>query len=61
MHVIREHNGLVKGVVFDPVGIYFASQSDDKSVRVWRTSDWKLESKIEHPFQEVRTAFGSSK
>ena len=38
------------GVSWDPVGKYLASQSDDKSLRVWRTSDWKEEVKISEPF-----------
>lgn len=32
------------------VGKYLASQSDDKSVRVWRTSDWTQEAIITEPF-----------
>lgn len=32
------------------VGKYLASQSDDKSVRVWRTSDWMQEAVITEPF-----------
>lgn len=63
------HQGFVKGVVFDPVGQYIASQvplifplhsgsllmtvpyqSDDNSVRIWRTDDWGLEANIVAPF-----------
>ena len=33
---------------------YMTLQSDDKSVRVWRTRDWQEESCIEEPFLEVR-------
>jgi protein HIRA/HIR1 len=50
---LRGHTGLVKGVVFDPVGKYLASQSDDKTLRVWRTSDWTQETLIEKPFAEA--------
>ncbi len=49
---LRGHTGLVKGVVFDPVGKFLASQSDDKSLRVWRTSDWKEEMVVKDPFIE---------
>lgn len=28
-------------------------QSDDRSVRIWRTKDWQEESVITEPFQEV--------
>lgn len=47
------HNGLVKGVTWDPVGQYLASQSDDKSLRIWRTKDWKEQACITEPFKEV--------
>ncbi len=50
---LRGHTGLVKGVVFDPVGKYLASQSDDKTLRVWKTSDWTQETLIEKPFAEA--------
>ncbi|KAL0369542.1 UNVERIFIED_CONTAM: protein HIRA [Sesamum angustifolium] len=31
-----------KGVAWDPIGSFIASQSDDKTVIIWRTSDWSL-------------------
>ena len=34
-------------------GKYVASQSDDKSVRIWKTSDWKEETVVTEPFEEV--------
>ncbi|XP_077230426.1 histone chaperone HIRA-like protein isoform X2 [Tasmannia lanceolata] len=40
--VLRGHSSLVKGVTWDPIGSFIASQSDDKSVIIWRTSDWSL-------------------
>jgi len=43
---------LVKGLVFDPVGKYLASQSDDKTLRIWKTSDWSQDAVIEKPFHE---------
>ena len=39
--------------MFDPVGKYLASQSDDKTMRVWRTSDWSQETIVEKPFAEA--------
>lgn len=36
--------------MFDPVGKYVASQSDDKSLRVWRTADWTQQEIISDPF-----------
>ena len=29
------------GVTWDPVGVYLATASDDKSVIIWRTNDWQ--------------------
>lgn len=43
---------MVKGVTWDPIGKYMASQSDDKFLNVWRTSDWQLETQISEPFEE---------
>ena len=52
--VLRGHTGMVKGVTWDPVGKYLASQSDDRSLRVWRTLDWQQEAVVTEPFEEVR-------
>ena len=41
---------MVKGVCWDPIGKYLASQSDDRSLRVWRTEDWSLETQLTEPF-----------
>lgn len=49
---INAHAGLVKGVAWDPVGTYFASQSDDKTLKIWRTLDWSLEKSIDEPFKQ---------
>lgn len=43
----------MKGVAWDPIGKYVASQSDDKSVIIWRTSDWKIEKRITAPFADA--------
>lgn len=50
--VLKGHSGMVKGITWDPVGKYLASQSDDKTLRVWRTSDWQQESVVSEPFAE---------
>jgi protein HIRA/HIR1 len=68
----------VKGITWDPVGMFLASQvnflkraknlsfktdgnikkkqyiikSDDKTLKIWRTSDWGLESCISDPFKQ---------
>ncbi|KAG8216509.1 histone transcription regulator 1 [Butyriboletus roseoflavus] len=49
---LDQHNGFVKGVCFDPVGEFMATQSDDKTVKIWRTTDWGLEAEITKPFED---------
>ncbi|KAE8660358.1 hypothetical protein F3Y22_tig00116954pilonHSYRG00237 [Hibiscus syriacus] len=44
---LKGHSSLVKGVAWDPIGYFLASQSDDKTVVIWRTSDWSLAHKTE--------------
>ena len=55
--VLQGHSGMVKGVTWDPIGKYLASQSDDRTVRIWRTYDWKSETVISEPFREVGSLF----
>ncbi|GAC71397.1 histone transcription regulator HIRA [Moesziomyces antarcticus T-34] len=50
LRTIDAHQGFVKGVVFDPLGQFLATASDDKTVKVWRTSDWSLEKSVTEPF-----------
>lgn len=52
--MLEGHSSYVKGVSWDPIGSYLASQSDDKSVIVWRCSDWTIIQRITAPFQSVR-------
>jgi hypothetical protein len=55
---LQAHNNFVKGITWDPVGKYLASQSDDKRVIVWRVSDWKPEKSLVGPFRQSEgTAF----
>lgn len=44
---ISGHHGWVKGVAWDPLGEFLASQCADGMLRVWRTSDWGLEKEIQ--------------
>lgn len=53
---LRGHTGLVKGLTWDPVGKYIASQADDHSLKVWRTVDWQMDANITKPFSEVQKA-----
>lgn len=39
-------------MTWDPVGKYIASQSDDKSLRIWRTADWIQQEVVSDPFVE---------
>ncbi len=48
---IDSHSAFVKGITWDPVGSFLATQSDDKTVKIFRTSDWKLEKEIKKPFE----------
>lgn len=50
--ILKGHKGLVKGITWDPVGKFVATQSDDRSVKIWKTSDWTCESTIKEPFEE---------
>lgn len=50
------HGGFVKGLVFDPVGQYLATQADDNSLKVWRTDDWALQADITEPFVDAPKA-----
>ena len=46
------HQGFVKGVCWDPVGEFLATQSDDRSVKIWKTSDWSIEAEVKKPFED---------
>ncbi|KAG4305706.1 hypothetical protein PORY_000616 [Pneumocystis oryctolagi] len=48
---IDAHQSHVKGITFDPVGKYFATESDDRTIKVWRTSDYSLEKTVSKPFK----------
>ncbi|VDP52734.1 unnamed protein product [Schistosoma mattheei] len=52
------HKGFVKGVTWDPVGRYLASQGDDLTVKIWRTADWQEEASISEHI--LRVASGQS-
>ncbi|KAG5438037.1 hypothetical protein PCANB_000384 [Pneumocystis canis] len=48
---IDAHQSHVKGITFDPVGKYFATESDDRTIKIWRTSDYSLEKTVSKPFK----------
>ncbi|KAK7036557.1 HIR complex subunit [Paramarasmius palmivorus] len=49
---LDQHQGFVKGVCWDPVGEFLATQSDDRTVKIWRTTDWALEAEVKKPFED---------
>jgi protein HIRA/HIR1 len=51
--VLTEHTSLVKGVSWDPIGSFLASQSDDKSVIVWSTTDWSVVARVKGPYEKT--------
>ena len=57
---LKGHAGLVKGIAWDPVGKYLASQSDDRTIRIWSRSNWTCTKVIDKPFQEVKNIFFKS-
>ena len=57
LRVLDSHQGFVKGVCWDPVGEFLATGSDDRSVRIWRTSDWELEAEVKKPFDHSPGTF----
>ena len=49
---LDQHQGFVKGVCWDPVGEFLATCSDDRTVKIWRTTDWELEAEVSKPFED---------
>ncbi|TIA93160.1 hypothetical protein E3P99_00244 [Wallemia hederae] len=54
---ISGHDSSIKGVGFDPAGHYLATASDDRSLKLWRTSDWGLQASVTDPFIDSPRAF----
>ena len=50
------HTSFVKGVAWDPVGTYLASQSEDKSVAIWRVDDWSVVATVRGPYSQMVSA-----
>lgn len=63
MQVLKGHQGFVKGVAWDPLGEYIASQSDDNSVIIWGLGTAAIEqvAKIQEPCLSISetTAFST--
>ncbi|CAG8460915.1 4287_t:CDS:10 [Racocetra fulgida] len=55
LYKLDQHIGFVKGVTWDPVGEYLATESDDKTVKIWRTTDWSVQAEISEPYTSSPT------
>lgn len=55
-HIISDHHSIIKGIAWDPLGQYLASQADTEGIFIWRTSDWKCVKQISEPFKETADA-----
>lgn len=49
---LNGHEGLVKGLAWDPIGKYLASFGDDKRLILWNTSNWEIHTTITEPFEK---------
>lgn len=47
------HNRGVKGLAWDPIGKFLATQSEDKTLKIWETNRWRCVRTLREPFQEV--------
>lgn len=54
VHTIVGHVGFVKGVAWDPMGTYLASQGDD-GLRVWRCNSWSQVAYIREHWRHAST------
>ncbi|VDM83035.1 unnamed protein product [Strongylus vulgaris] len=58
------HNGPVKGLSWDPIGKYLATQSADKvdlfSLRLWTTDNWQCDTVITKPFSQSEYIYNVS-
>lgn len=51
LRTLRGHQNIVKGVAFDPIGKYLASQ-DDSCVKIWNLDTWICEKTITLNYNE---------
>jgi WD40 repeat protein len=48
---LNKHTSFVKGIQFDPFGIYLASSSSDNTVIIWNCDTWNAEHILEEPLR----------
>ncbi|EEB05901.1 hira protein Slm9 [Schizosaccharomyces japonicus yFS275] len=53
---ITGHQSFVCGLTFDPIGLYLASQSHDRTLKIWKLSTFGLEKSIAKPFEDMTLA-----
>lgn len=51
-HTINSGHVLLKGLAWDPLGQYLATQAEGDGVFIYRTSDWKCIQRVSQPFEE---------
>ncbi len=51
---LQGHSSFVKGVTFDPFGIFLASASADNTVIIWNCDSWTVEKKLDEPLRDSR-------
>jgi hypothetical protein len=49
---LHRHTSFVKGVQFDPFGIFLASASADNTIIIWNCETWKAEHILEDPLRD---------
>lgn len=49
---LHKHTSFVKGVQFDPFGIFLASASADNTIIIWNCESWNIEHILTEPFRE---------
>ena len=53
LKVLVGHEGMAKGVAWDPIGRYIASQGDDRRSILWDTRELREATRVEEPFQRT--------
>lgn len=49
---LNRHSSFVKGVQFDPFGIFLASSSADNTIIIWNCENWTVETTLHDPLRD---------